>query len=504
MLEIRNISKSFPGVKALDNVSLSFRPGEIHALVGENGAGKSTLIKIVTGIYQPDEGSVSLDGKPLHFRSYTDSLAAGIGIVHQELQVIPDASVAENIMLDQLDRFANVFGVMNWKKLFAEARRQMERVDLNVRPGALVRDLSVAQKQLVQIAKALALEVKVLLLDEPTSSLTEHEAQRLFAILRNLRDKGVALIFVSHKLDEVFALCDCASVLRDGCLAGSGKIAEMTVQDLVRMMIGRASGDARSERLNPDWDRVVLETRSLSRRGKVRDVSFQLHKGEILGFYGLVGSGRTDLAKLIIGDDREDSGDVFLNGRKVNIRSPERALEVHRIGYVTENRKEEGLFLDDTVRMNTALTVWKRISRFKPLCHIPVAKEHAVARDLVESLMVRTPRLTTPIGSLSGGNQQKACIAKWLAADCEILIIDEPTVGVDIGAKEQIHQIIHDLAGDKGKSVILISSDMPEIVKLANRILVFREGRIVGEVAGMDGSAKTYSQVSEEIGRLLL
>jgi ribose transport system ATP-binding protein len=503
MLNIQNISKTFPGVKALDDVSLCFNAGEIHALLGENGAGKSTLVKIITGIYTPDGGTVSLDGETLRFASYADSLAHGIGVVPQEIQVVPDASVAENIMLDRLESYAR-HGRIDWTKLCEDAWRQMRKVRLAVSPEALVRDLSAAQKQLVQIAKALALDVRVLLLDEPTSSLTEHEARRLFAILRELRDKGVALIFVSHKLEEVFALCDRASVLRDGRLIGCGTLDRLTVQEIVRMMIGRTSDDAHVGRLAPDWNDVVLEARCLRRKGKVEDVSFRLHRSEVLGFYGLVGSGRTELARLLIGDDRKDSGEILVRGREVEIESAAEALERHRLGYVTENRKEEGLFLDDNVRMNIALTAWERISRVWPLRHIPAAAEHGVAATLAGRLAVKTPSLETAIGTLSGGNQQKACIARWLAADCDILIIDEPTVGVDVGAKEQIHRLIHALARELGKSVIVISSDMTEIARLAGRILVFREGRIVGEVRDIDVGPKTYEQVGGEIGAFLL
>jgi ribose transport system ATP-binding protein len=504
MLEVRNISKAFPGVRALDDVSLTFRAGEIHALVGENGAGKSTLIKIVTGLYRPDSGAILLDGNPRRFESCRDSQLAGIGIVPQEAQIVPDASVAENIMLDQFDRFAGRAGRLDWRRIHAEAKRWMDRVGLGVAPDALARDLSAARKQLIQIARALALDVKILLLDEPTSSLTEHESERLFEILRDLRKRGVALVFVSHRLEDVFKISDRVSVLRDGRLAGAGEIGRMQVQDLVRMMIGRTSSDEHVGRLNPDWNDAVLEARDVCREGKVRRMSFKLHRNEILGFYGLVGSGRTELAKILIGEDRKDSGAVLVRGREEEIRGAEEALCRHRIGYVTENRKEDGLFLDDSVLMNTALTVWDRIARLWPVRHIPADEEQAIAGRLAGRLQVKTPSLSTRIGSLSGGNQQKVCIAKWLAADCDILIIDEPTVGIDIGAKEQIHRLIYELAAKSGKSIIVISSDMPEIARLAGRILVFREGEIVGEVRDIDAAPKNYAQVSQEIGAFLV
>ncbi len=496
MLELRHISKSFPGVRALDDVSLAFRAGEIHGLIGENGAGKSTAIKILTGLHQPDAGGILLDGRPVVFRDHRDSLARGIGIVPQELHVIPDASVAENIMLDQL--VTRRFGRIDWPAVHAAAREHLARVGLDVRPDRLVRGLSAAQKQLLQIAKALAARVRVLLLDEPTSSLTEHEARRLFALLRDLRAKGVALIFVSHKLDEILGLCDRVSVLRDGRLVAARPVAGATPADLVRAMIGREGNAERVGVLDPDWNREVLRADHIVRRGKVDDISFTLHRGEILGFYGLIGSGRTELARILIGEDRLDAGSVRVHGRPAVVRGVADSLYRHRIGYVTENRKEEGLLLEDSVRTNLTLAVWPRL-RNPPTRRIDPAAETALAARQVAELQIKTPGLERRVRFLSGGNQQKVSIGRWLAADCDILIIDEPTVGVDIGAKQQIHQLIWDLAGRAGRSVILISSDLPEVVRLASRLLVFREHRVVGEVRDIDRAGKTYADVSREI-----
>lgn len=496
MLELRNISKSFPGVRALDRVSLEFHAGEIHGLLGENGAGKSTAIKIVTGIYQPDEGEIFFNGEPIALESYQDSLAKGIGIVHQELQVIPDASVAENIMIDKL--ITRRLGVIDWPATVREAQKQMESVGLDVPPDRLVRGLSAAQKQLIQIAKALSADVKVLLLDEPTSSLTEHEARRLFTLLRELRDKGVAIIFVSHKLDEVFDLCNCVSVLRDGRFVGTREISQITPRDLVNMMIGRECNDDHLGLLSPDWQTEMLRVENVVRRNKADGISFTLHRGEILGFYGLVGSGRTELARILIGEDVMDSGRILVRGKVAEIRSVGESLYQYGIGYVTENRKEEGLLLDDSVQTNITMTIWPRI-RNALTRRIDSESETAIASRAVDSMRIRTPSLEQRVKNLSGGNQQKVSIGKWLAADCDILIIDEPTVGVDVGAKQQIHQLVWDLAGRDGKSVILISSDLPEIVRIANRILIFRERRIVGEVRDIDVKKKTYADVSQEI-----
>jgi ribose transport system ATP-binding protein len=501
MLELQHISKSFPGVKALSDVSFEFRAGEIHGLVGENGAGKSTTMKIITGIYEPDSGELRLEGSPLRLKSYHDGLACGIGMVPQELHVVPDLSVAENIMIDKL--VTRGPGIVDWNATFAAAQQHMAAVGLDVAPDQLVRGLSAAQKQLIQIAKALSARVKVLLLDEPTSSLTEHEARRLFALLRELRKAGVALIFISHKLDEVFELCDRVSVLRDGKFVGTREVSKTNARELIELMIGRECNDDHLGRLTPDWSTEVLRTENISRTGKAKSVSFSLHRGEILGFYGLVGSGRTELARILIGEDRMDSGQLMVRGKAANIRCVGQSLYEYGMGYVTENRKEEGLLLEDSVQTNVAITIWPRIRNLLTRC-ISVSAERASATRQVDAMKVRTPGLNQRVKNLSGGNQQKISLGKWLAADCEILIIDEPTVGVDVGAKQQIHQLIWDLAARGGRSIILISSDLPELVRIVNRILVFREQRIVGEIRDIDTQGKTYADVSRELAPFLL
>lgn len=500
MITLRHVSKSFPGVRALRDLSLEFLPGEVHGLIGENGAGKSTAIKIITGIHQADTGEILLNGRPVRFRGYRDSLAQGIGIVHQELHVIPDASIAENIMIDKL--ITRGPGIVDWRSVRNEAARHMAAVGLEEDPDRLVRELSAAQKQLVQIAKALSADVKVLLLDEPTSSLTEHETMKLFTLLRELRTKGVALIFVSHKLEEMYSLCDRISVLRDGALVGTYLTTAIEPRELVRLMIGRECDDEHLGILHPDRSKQVLRVQDLSRRGKAEHLNFSLHSGEILGFYGLVGSGRTELARILIGEDRLDSGSIYLQGRQIRVRNVSEALYGHRIGYVSENRKEEGLLLDDDVRTNLAMAVWPRL-RKRFTRRIDRREEQRLAENYVATLGVKTPNLMQQVRNLSGGNQQKVSIGKWLAADCDILIIDEPTVGVDVGSKHQIHQLIWDLANKRGKSLIVISSDLPELVKISSRILVFKEHRIVGEVREIDSEKKTYRQVSEEIAPFL-
>jgi ribose transport system ATP-binding protein len=502
MLELRSITKEFPGVKALDEVSMRFAPGEIHALVGENGAGKSTAMKLIAGIYQPDAGQILYRGQPLHFRSYRDSLRMGIDIVHQEIQVIPHSSVAENIMLDKLPTHGST-GIINWKMLFQVARQFMDKVGLLIHPATQMRLLSAAQKQLAQIAKALAADAQVLLLDEPTSSLTQHEAEKLFVLLRELRSAGKTLIFISHKFEEIFSLCDCASVLRDGRCVGTSRIADLNTDSLIRMMIGRDFQLKTLGKSSVDGSREVLRAENIVRKAKVAGSSFTLYEGEILGFYGLVGSGRTELARILVGADRLDAGAIFVRGKQVRFHSVRESLHRHGIGYVTENRKEEGLLLKSTVQANISLTSLASLAnRFTR--RINPDKERALSHRMVRELDIRTPSIHQEVEKLSGGNQQKVSLAKWLARDCGILIIDEPTVGVDIGAKEQIHQIIWKLAKTQRKAIIVISSDMPEIIRLASRILVFRNHRIVGEVRDVDSPGRTFEEVSSSIGKLLV
>ena len=501
MLELRSISKSFPGVKALDNVSLQFAPGQIHALIGENGAGKSTAVKIMAGIYQPDSGQVLYDGRPLHFRSHRGSPKTGIGIVHQEIQAVPESSIAENIMLDKLITYGRT-GIINWKAVHRAARGYMDMVGLDFPPTAAMKHLSAAHKQLAQIAKALAGHAKVLLLDEPTSSLTEREAANLFRILRELKAAGVTILFVSHKLEEVLELCDRVSVLRDGRFVGTRPVAEASRRELIRMMIGRECAEEHLGRLDVRRDREMLRAEHVVRRGKADDVSFALYEGEILGFYGLVGAGRTELARILIGEDRLDGGEIYVRGQRAHVRSIADSLYRYRIGYVTENRKEEGLLLKSPVRTNITITIWRnivnRLTRF-----ISGRKEDAAARHMVGALQIKATDLGQKTEDLSGGNQQKVSLAKWLAAECDVLIIDEPTVGVDVGAKEQIHRLIWDLAKKQRKAIILISSDMPEVIRLSSRILVFKSRRIVGELTGVDDPSRTYEEISTEIGHYL-
>lgn len=500
MLEVKNITKEFPGVRALDNVSIQFKTGEIHALMGENGAGKSTLMKIITGIYRPDIGEIWKDGKKLELKSYRDAINNDISMVHQEIQVIPKATVAENIVLDKIGNFTKG-GRIDWEKINSTAKTYLDMVELDVKPTDIIGNMTAAQKQLIQIAKALSCNAKYILLDEPTSSLTNVEAQNLFRILRRLKEQDCCMIFVSHKIEEVMELCDCVSVLRDGTAMGTRRICDITRQDMVRMMIGREENIQHMGFLNPT-DEVVLEARNVGRAGVFEGMNVTLKKGEILGFYGLVGSGRTELARALVGADPIDAGEIYVHGKKADIRSMVDGVYKYRIGYVTENRKEEGLILPFSVEENMILLTLRELAGKGG--KISDKKSQEETMSMIEKFKIKTPTMDTRIENLSGGNQQKVSIGKWLLAGCDILIIDEPTVGVDIGAKQQIHDIIWKLAKEEGKSIILISSDMTEMITLARRILVFKDFQINGEIGGLNERAYEYSEVSEMLGAAMM
>lgn len=503
MLELKNISKSFPGVKALQNISVNFHNGEIHAILGENGAGKSTLMKIICGIYQADEGEVVMNGNTLHLNGYSDAVNHHISIVNQEINLIPNSSIAENICLDKLERFTKA-GFVDWKKVNETAKTYMDMVGLEFDPATPVRHLSAAHKQLIQIAKALSTEAEVLMLDEPTSSLTQYEADILFGIMRNLKEKGVAMIFVSHKLEEVQMVCDKITVFRDGQLVGTELIENVDRDKMVRMMIGRESLLAYKGRLDAEDNEAALKAVNIgSKYHGFHGLSFEVKKGEILGMYGLVGSGRTELIRTILGVDPMSEGEVYVWGKKVKLNSLSQSLHKYQIGYVTENRKEEGLFLANSVEMNICMNSLEKFYKNGiPLISTKAEKENAKA--FVEKLEIKTPKLSTKSGSLSGGNQQKVSIAKWLSANCDIIVIDEPTVGVDIGAKEYIHDLIWDLAKKEQKAVILISSDMNEVISLSRRMLIFKEKQIVAELKGEEFFEQPGEVISAKIGEYFI
>ena len=490
VLVVEAASKSFPGVRALKGASIELRSGEVHALMGENGAGKSTLIKIITGVHRPDGGRVLLDGKPIEFHSPRDAIRLGISAVHQERNLIPRFSVAENILLENLPRRA---GLVDYARANVEAKKYLDMIGLNIDTRTEVRHLSVAQMQMVEIAKALSHEAKVLLLDEPTASLTGEEAEALFDLVNRLKSQGAAILFVSHKLEEVLSLCDRVTVLRDGEATMVGEpMADMTRGRLIEAMIGRAERTAVVRPPREATGAIKLDVKGLSTAAGHRDISFTLRRGEILGLYGLVGAGRTELARALVGKDRMTGGTLAVDGVPTVVRSVEQALKKHRIGYLSEDRKYEGVVLLHPIRFNVAMTIWDRLAGW--LGFQTAAGERRAAEPFARQLEIRTPSLEQAVGNLSGGNQQKVSLAKWLAAQVDLLIVDEPTVGIDIKTKAYIHELIGKLADD-GLAILLISSELPEMVALADRILVMHDFRLV------DGFAndRNYETMSRQV-----
>lgn len=474
ILRLSKINKSFPGVKALTDVDLVIRKGEVHALVGENGAGKSTLMKIISGAYRRDSGTIWLDGKVVEVVSPKQSELMGISIIYQELNLIERISVAENVFIG---RYPMKNGLVQWKKMNADAQALFDEYDLPINARVLVRSLTMAQKQMVEIIKAVSINAKIIIMDEPTSSLSSKETESLFHIISRLKEKGIAVVFITHRLDEIFAICDRMTVLRDGCYIGCRDIKDITKDEMIAMMIGRELTQQYPQRTN-EIGEVSFEVRDLTDGGEhVKEVSFQARKGEVLGFYGLVGAGRTETMRMIFGADRKAGGQIFLNGQEVKILSPRDAIR-HGIGFITENRRDEGLFLRSSVRTNTVMVALRKILRKG---FISYRTERQVAEDYVKKLRVVTPTIDQRVMFLSGGNQQKVVLAKWLYADCEFMIFDEPTRGIDVGARREIYELINSLVAD-GKTVIVVSSDMEEILGISDRILIMHEGRISGEI----------------------
>ncbi|ASJ70767.1 sugar ABC transporter ATP-binding protein [Granulosicoccus antarcticus] len=491
-----NISKSFPGVKALQNVTLELNSGSIHALLGENGAGKSTLIKIITGIHRQDQGTLMLGDQSVQLHGPRDAIAHGIGVVHQERNLIPRFSISENIFLESLGKQS--LTRIDYRALHEQARVWLDMLALDVDPATPVAKLSVAQMQLVEIAKALSLKSKVLLLDEPTASLTSHETDTLFSVLHRLRDGGASLVFVSHKLEEVQEICDQVTVLRDGVNACESRAMEgLDRQDIVKLMIGR------SEQI-PDWaartrstSEVALELRDVSTESGHRDINLQVRRAEIVGLYGLVGAGRTELAKSILGKYRIQSGSIIVDGKPAAINSVADAVSKYHIGYVSEDRKKEGLILMHSIIENVGITVWEQLGKAKALLTNRAVKKHV--EPYINKLEVKTPSLNQFVNNLSGGNQQKVSVAKWLAAGVKVLIIDEPSVGIDIKTKAYLHELVRELADNENTAILLISSDMPEMITLADRIVVMNDFRIMGDI----DNTREYAAMSEAIMNLI-
>ena len=487
LLEVRGISKSFPGVRALKNVDLRIWPGEVHALMGENGAGKSTLMKILAGAYRPDSGAILLDGNPVQFRTPHEARLAGIGIIYQELTVAPNLTVSGNVFLgSELSRLGFI---KDTAEMDRRTQGVLDRLGARFRPNQRAARLAVAEQQQVEIARALFYKSRVLVMDEPTAALSDRETDRLFEVVRHLRSQGLAIIYISHRMAEVYELADRLSVLRDGEYVGELKRVEFSAAKVIEMMVGRRLEDFYEHAKRAAGD-VVLEVKNMSDGDRVKNASFQLRQGEVLGLAGLVGAGRTELARLIFGADKRKSGEVLLDGTKLQIRRPHDAIRAG-IGYVPEDRKLQGVFLQMSTGENITMNILGRCSAGGVL---NFKKLNDRANAEVKAMRVRTASLKSRAGGLSGGNQQKLLLARWLEINPKVLLLDEPTRGVDVGAKAEIYALIQQLV-DKGTAVLFISSELPEIVGVCDRVLVMREGEITGEVGGETGIEITQQNI---------
>lgn len=478
ILTLKDIQKRFPGVHALKGVQFEMLRGEVHALLGENGAGKSTMIKIISGVHKPDEGEMRLNGQPIHFNSPREAQQHGIATIYQELGLYPELTVAENIFMGHAPRRNfGIFKPIDWREMETRALNLLAELnihDLDVRRK--VGTLNVGNRQRVEIAKALSLDAQILIMDEPTAALTESDVERLFSIVRLLRERGVGIVYISHRLQEVFELADRVTVLRDGEYIGTQPVSQTTERDLISMMVGRTI-----DNLYPKQDaqigEVVLEVRNLNAPPTTRDVSFKVHAGEIVGLAGLVGSGRSETAQVIFGITPAQSGTILVNGQPVSIKHPKDAIQ-HGIAYVPEDRGSQGLVREMTLRENSSMAVLEKVSRAS---FIDTAQEQHMAAEAIEALGIRAYSIEQTANKLSGGNQQKVVVGKWLASNPRLLIMDEPTRGIDVGAKSEIHRRMSQLAAERGLGILMISSELPEVLGMSDRVLVMREGRIVAE-----------------------
>ncbi len=471
-IQMTGITKSFGGVHALDNVSFAVRPGEVHALVGENGAGKSTLMKILSGAYQKDRGEIRIDGDIVNISTPHMGRKLGIAVIYQEFALVPDLTVAENIYLDHL---SGTRWLINWGQLYRNAGELISSLGFDINPRSIAGDLSVAYQQVVEITKALSENARILILDEPTAVLAPRETDRLFEVLRRLKEQGVSIVYISHRLEEVFQVADVVTVIKDGVVTGTVNAAETTTDEVINLMIGRQLTDMfppRQARLGTE----VFRVENLGRGDKVKNVSFSVRAGEVFGIAGLVGSGRTETVRAIFGADRKDTGDLVLYNRRLRVKSPRHAVRAG-IALVPEDRKEQGTILSLSVRANVTMPSLPRVTALGGIIKQGVEKQ--ITRELIERLAIKAKDTETVVTDLSGGNQQKVVLAKWLGTDCKVLILDEPTRGVDVGAKVEIYNLINELAAG-GLAIIVVSSDMVELIGICDRVAVMREGQIQG------------------------
>lgn len=489
VLEMTAVTKRFPGVLALNKVEFDLRAGEVHCLVGENGAGKSTLMKILAGAQSMDGGQIRLSGERVHIDSPQRAQQMGISMIYQEFNLSPFLSIAENIFLGREPRLGRT-PFIDWRRMRSEARTLLGRIGVDLDVRRPVNECSVAQQQMVEIAKALSFNSKIIIMDEPSATLTEGELAALFALIRELKQQGIGLIYISHRLEEIFSIGERVTVMRDGEHVATQRAADTSRGEIIRLMVGR---ELKDEFPKEDFERggERLRVEGLTRHGAFKDISFSLHRGEIVGLTGLVGAGRTEVARAIFGADPIDSGQVYLDGEALRLRSPHEAI-AHGIGLLTEDRKNQGLVLGMTLRENTTLANLKALVKG---FFVDRRGERRVANQYVEELQIKTPSIEQVVQNLSGGNQQKVVLAKWLFTDTHVLIFDEPTRGVDVGAKVEIYRLINDLVR-KGVGVLMISSELPEVLGMCDRILVMHEGRLAGELPRADASQESIMRLA--------
>ena len=487
ILELHGITKIFPGVRALNNVQFDLRPGEIHALMGENGAGKSTFIKVIMGVHQAEEGEMRLHGKPVHFKSTRDAQKAGIAAIYQHVTAYPHLSVAENIFTGHLKKR---FGIVQWKAMYDEADKLLQELNADFDSRALMGNLSVAQQQMVEIAKALSVNARIIIMDEPTAALTKRESEELYRITRKLRDEGVSIIFISHRFEDMYALATRVTVFRDANYIGTYNVDEITNADLIKAMVGREINDL-FPKPEVQLGEEVLRVENLSRTGFFKDVSFHVNRGEILGLTGLVGARRTEVVQTIFGAEKLTSGKIYLEGKEVKIKNPTTAMKLG-IGLLPENRQIEGLILDWGIGRNITLT---ELGKYTQALFLNEKKENEASKTLAEQVDTKAVTVFDKASSLSGGNQQKVVVAKALGSDFKVLVLDEPTKGVDVGAKAAIYEIMGELA-QQGYAIIMISSEMPEILGMSDRILVMCEGRVTGELSRAEATQEKILELA--------
>ena len=491
VLRMTDIVKTFPGVKALDGVHLEVKRGKVHGLMGENGAGKSTLMKILIGIFKQDSGSMEFKGKPLQIDSTADALNAGISMIHQELSPIPEMTIAENIFLG---REPGRFGMVDEKQLYKQTDELLQELDIKLDSHVYMKDLTTAYIQMVEIAKAISYDSDLVIMDEPTSAITDKEVAQLFRMIRKLKDKGVAVIYITHKMDEVFEITDACTVLRDGQYIGSELSENLTSDKLITMMVGREVNQIFPKIEAESFGDVILEVKNLSDGKHFKDVNFTLRKGEILGFAGLMGAGRSEIMETIFGIRDKAEGEVFVNGEKVTINTPKDAIN-HKIGFLTEDRKRSGCFLPLSVADNIIMSDLGTYGN-----SVGLVDEKRVSNNCEDQrgkLRIKTPSIHQIINNLSGGNQQKVLVSRWLLMDPDILIIDEPTRGIDVGAKSEIHKIMSELAC-QGKAIIMVSSELPEVLGMSDRIMVMHEGHITGELSRDEATQERIMEFATE------